>query len=510
MRVLRLAVVLVAAVMASGWMIRTPDPVLSETVTVPAFGDHVALFAEQWNEHGTLSNRGRVNYFEAVLDGGVYVPTGPLTRSFDEIAFAHLRGIEDAYVMQTISERSRLVEYAIVRVVDDALLVWAIDLTFADLDTLESPGRPREMRHDRTPYWTAETEEALNEVIQLWLKTHRARVEASERPDQRYQIASTPEDRARVVNRVASAVCLVEAGWVNDPAVRALPDAVRDGVDFAAIDTDRAIEVCSLVEPDEASQSVRYSLARAHMRAEDFAAADTSLDPLMAEGFGPAFVMRTRQYYEGWGHEVSLDAAREVLMEHAPDTPSVDYTRAILVAGGTWGDPDAAAAVAFNERAAEQGYGPSLTALGLAYQSGLGVAADPETAFSYFEQAADEGDLQGLYWYGMALYLGQGTEANLWRALDRFVDAGERDHADSQYAAGFMFLRGHGRPVSYTDARQWLRRAVNQGHVAATGELGRMIYLGLGVEADQEQGRAMMQAAADAGDANAQRYLNDL
>ena len=81
---------------------------------------------------------------------------------------------------------------------------------------------------------------------------------------------------------------------------------------------------------------------------------------------------------------------------------------------------------------------------------------------------------------------------------------------DAQYFVGFMSAQGQGTAKSESTAIGWLQKASDAGHVAAKAELGRMVYLGLGVTADREKGRKLLEEASAAGDKTARGYLDNL
>jgi uncharacterized protein len=200
--------------------------------------------------------------------------------------------------------------------------------------------------------------------------------------------------------------------------------------------------------------------------------------------------------------------------------------------------------------AAQRGGAPAQFALGQAFAQGQGVAPDSQEAARWFRLAAQQGlasaqyalaqllevaaateadNHDALYWYREAAAQGMpaaalalsrldaaglarrdegSAPANRARARERrsqdarwvqFAGRGDRDDA---YHLGLMFVQGVGLERSPKQARRWLQKAAEQGHVQSMEALAR-----LSEEGTPEQALDWYTRAAEAGDASAQRAL---
>ena len=108
--------------------------------------------------------------------------------------------------------------------------------------------------------------------------------------------------------------------------------------------------------------------------------------------------------------------------------------------------------------------------VGLAYETGAGVAADPEAAAKWYRKAATyhsgttslfvAPDAAGREKFGTAL------EVRIGPRLDGYADA--------KYRLGLLYLEGRGVKQSRNKARKWLKRAARQGHDDAARALERL------------------------------------
>ena len=92
--------------------------------------------------------------------------------------------------------------------------------------------------------------------------------------------------------------------------------------------------------------------------------------------------------------------------------------------------------------AAQQGYGPALHAMGVIYQQGHGVPADPAQAVRWLEQAIAHPQPDSYYNLAQLYEHGRGTEPNLARAFMLYRQAARMSHAPSQYNVGLFYYQG--------------------------------------------------------------------
>jgi TPR repeat protein len=178
-------------------------------------------------------------------------------------------------------------------------------------------------------------------------------------------------------------------------------------------------------------------------------------------------------------------------------------------------------------RAADQGYGPALDALGRDHELGRGMPRNHLLAFEFYRKGAEAGDgsamshLAALYEAGLGVARNY-AEAVRWyrRAFDRNIPQaayrlgiiaelgladGVRNAADgfkwvrtaadagnlpeAQNHLGVMYAEGHGVAPDPTEAARWFRRAAAQNSAAAMENLALAYKNGTGVPADPAEAR---------------------
>jgi len=92
--------------------------------------------------------------------------------------------------------------------------------------------------------------------------------------------------------------------------------------------------------------------------------------------------------------------------------------------------------------AARQSYGPSLHALGVMYQQGHGVRADPARAAHWLEQAVKHDQPDSFYNLAQLHENGLGVPPNLPRAFMLYRQAARMGHPPSQYNLGLFYYQG--------------------------------------------------------------------
>lgn len=80
----------------------------------------------------------------------------------------------------------------------------------------------------------------------------------------------------------------------------------------------------------------------------------------------------------------------------------------------------------------------------------------------------------------------------------------------AQYTLGGAYYNGNGTKRNPVEGARWLKRAAEQGHIAAQCDLGVMFQKGEGVEQDYQQTLKWLRLAADQGDPLAQHNLGSL
>jgi len=150
-------------------------------------------------------------------------------------------------------------------------------------------------------------------------------------------------------------------------------------------------------------------------------------------------------------------------------------------------EQDASAPSSFQKKAegvvllqtvAARGYADAACALGVCYDSGLGVDADGEMALEYYRIAAEHGHKHGQNALGIAYYLGQGTPVDTRAAVEWFERAASQSHPGAMFMLGECLLDGLGVQADRDAAYRWFLAAGDLGHVSARERVRRDV-LGL-------------------------------
>ncbi len=197
--------------------------------------------------------------------------------------------------------------------------------------------------------------------------------------------------------------------------------------------------------------------------------------------------------------------------------------------------PDNAAALRCYAAAAEAGLAKSAFAAGLLLLTGKGVERDVRGAMQWLQKGAQAGHPQSraLAWALAQAIEGQAVPAEIAKplaesgddwlrgaltALDEIAHTGraallaadqaaaQQGDAQAQYRLGVHWSQ-RARPPDFDAARDWYRRAADQGLAEAKYNLGYLYLLGQGVSADQDEGLRWIRAAATQGMAVAQYEL---
>jgi TPR repeat protein len=112
---------------------------------------------------------------------------------------------------------------------------------------------------------------------------------------------------------------------------------------------------------------------------------------------------------------------------------------------------------------AEAGHRDAQFNLGLAYENGLGVAADAAQAARGYRPAAEQDDRQAQAYLAEMYAQGLGIARDDIEALHWYRAAAERGLAAAQYNVGLFYAIGRGAPPSEVQAVAWLTVAEENG-----------------------------------------------
>lgn len=172
---------------------------------------------------------------------------------------------------------------------------------------------------------------------------------------------------------------------------------------------------------------------------------------------------------------------------------------------------DAAGAVQWYRRSAEQGYAPAQTTLGVMYSSGEGVEPDAAEAARWYRRAAEQGYARAQEKLGDMYQHGRGVERSDATAIYWYRKAAEQGHAGAQTTLGVKYAFGYdGLVKDDAEAARWYRKAAEQGHAGAQNNLGVMYQHGRGVEKNIETAVYWYRKAAEQGSQVAKDNLREL
>ncbi|HEX3065585.1 MAG TPA: hypothetical protein VHQ39_08885 [Dongiaceae bacterium] len=171
---------------------------------------------------------------------------------------------------------------------------------------------------------------------------------------------------------------------------------------------------------------------------------------------------------------------------------------------------DYAAALKEWKSPADQGDAHAQYGLGLLFDLGRGVPADPAQAAKWYSLAAAQ-ELPGAQSNLAMLYAeGRGVPKDMSRADQLWLSAGKSGVVEAQFNLGLSYYRGEGVPKSYPDAAGWFQKAAEGGSVDGQYAIAEMYRIGRGVPKNIPQARLWFTKAAKAGNAAAADRLANL
>ena len=92
---------------------------------------------------------------------------------------------------------------------------------------------------------------------------------------------------------------------------------------------------------------------------------------------------------------------------------------------------------------AEQGNADAQFNIGVMYDNGQGVEADPVKALTWYRRAADQGHVKALFNIGEAFRTGRGVDPSMREAVKWYQKAADLGYVKARYALGLIFFAGH-------------------------------------------------------------------
>lgn len=161
---------------------------------------------------------------------------------------------------------------------------------------------------------------------------------------------------------------------------------------------------------------------------------------------------------------------------------------------------------------AEGGNAEAQFYVGLMYDNGEGVTQDyrqvvthVQQAMTWYRKAAEQGFAPAQTNLGIILEMGGQVERNYKEAASWYRKAADQGDAAAQFNLGLIYYSGRGDDIAsdYKEAATWLSKSAQQGNAAAQVALGRMYEYGQGLHIDYEQAYKLYIQAEAAGNESA-------
>lgn len=166
-----------------------------------------------------------------------------------------------------------------------------------------------------------------------------------------------------------------------------------------------------------------------------------------------------------------------------------------LCGGGIGRQPDEDEAKAWLLKAARQGSGAAMTALGILYVHG--EKADAEVAQQWFLKAGEANYVRAMTWLVNRFRAGRGTKVSEKDAFAWCRRAAELGLVDAEFVLGTFYLEGYGTRKSKKSALEWLTKAADRGFPKAHLYLGHFYAQGKIVPRDVTKAAEHYQAIAE-------------
>lgn len=137
-------------------------------------------------------------------------------------------------------------------------------------------------------------------------------------------------------------------------------------------------------------------------------------------------------------------------------------------------------AIAGYRAAADRGYALALTSLGLLYEGGYGVDADPAEAARLHQEAADAGIVVAMENLAKLYEEGRGVAKDFGRAAELYRQAAAAGSPYASGSLGWLAENGSGVPKDDAEAVRLYRIAAEGGEAFAQNNLGAMYAAGRG------------------------------
>lgn len=206
-----------------------------------------------------------------------------------------------------------------------------------------------------------------------------------------------------------------------------------------------------------------------------------------------------RCYLNGFGVEKNFKKA----FDYFKDSAEYDYAEGQNMVGecyqNGWGvTNDEFIAYQYYKKAADQNCYKAKYNLGMCYMSGRTVALNPSKAVELFEQSYDSVP-EASYQLGICYLKGIGTVKDEYQAELCFEVATRSGYTEAEYALGKMYLSSDSS-YKKQEARNYLQKAADKGHIGAKYELGQSYLNGTGGKNDYSLALNLLLEVVDSND----------
>ncbi|KAK3255977.1 hypothetical protein CYMTET_34866 [Cymbomonas tetramitiformis] len=170
---------------------------------------------------------------------------------------------------------------------------------------------------------------------------------------------------------------------------------------------------------------------------------------------------------------------------------------------------NAAQAIKWLQKAADEGHSDAQTNLGSCYMHGRGVPPSADKAVKMYRKASAKKNINGMYNLGVCYRNGLGVKEDCDVAIQWFYKSAVAGHSAAQNNLGVLYEKGSGLTIvqDLETAVMWYGRAAKQGHPYGMFNLATCYAHARGVEQDQVLAYKWLSAASEHGHQDAQEVL---
>ena len=158
------------------------------------------------------------------------------------------------------------------------------------------------------------------------------------------------------------------------------------------------------------------------------------------------------------------------------------------------------------QKSASFGYNPAEYEVGRALQNGWGCEKNEKEAFNYYVRAKEHGNFNAYNCLGNCYVNGWGVEVNDELGIKLFLEGAAKGEVAATDNVGWAYENGRGVSKDYMKAIDWFKKS-DTGY--SNRHLGYIYLNGKGVSVDKELAKQYFQKAADMGDEEAKKALQE-